>query len=77
MGYIDDEQLAWARQTTSETAAALNAYIKTIRKQKQGADTYGDKYIREPALLGRVRPTIVIRQKSIGSGDPMRAVAVC
>jgi four helix bundle protein len=48
VGYIDDEQLAWARQTTSETTAALNAYINYIRKQKQGADTYGDQYIREP-----------------------------
>ena len=48
VGYIDDEQLAWARQTTSETATALNAYINYIRKQKQGAETYGDSYVREP-----------------------------
>ena len=50
VGYIDDEQLAWARQTTSEAAAALNAYINYIREQKQGAETYGDKYVHEPEV---------------------------
>ena len=47
IGNIDDEQLAWARQTTSEAAAGLNGYINYIREQKQGAEIYGDKYVRE------------------------------
>jgi len=49
--YIDDEQLAWVRQTTAEAGASLNAYINYIRKQKQGSKTFGDKYIREPDLV--------------------------
>jgi four helix bundle protein len=48
VGYIDDDQLAWARQTTAEAGSALNAYINYIRTQRQGAQTFGDKYIREP-----------------------------
>jgi four helix bundle protein len=48
LGYIDDAQLAWARQITAEAGAALNAYINYIRSGKQGAQTFGEKYIYEP-----------------------------
>jgi four helix bundle protein len=50
-GYIDDVQLGWVRHTFDEAAASLNAYINYIRKQKQGADTYGDKYVHEPGVI--------------------------
>jgi four helix bundle protein len=50
VGYVDDEQLAWVRHTASEAAAGLNAYVNYIRKQKQGNETYGDQYIREPEV---------------------------
>lgn len=51
VGYIDDDQLAWARQTTAEAGSALNAYINYIRKQRQGAKTFGERLIREsPAV---------------------------
>ncbi len=50
IGYVDDEQLAWVRQTTDETGASLNAYINYIRDQKQGAQTFGEKHIQEPAI---------------------------
>jgi four helix bundle protein len=49
--YIDDQQLAWVRRHCDEAAAALNGYINYIRKHKQGAATYGEKYVREPAVL--------------------------
>ncbi len=51
IGYVNDEQLAWVRQTTTEAASALNSYINYIHKQKQGAETYGEKHIREPEAL--------------------------
>ena len=49
IGYVDDEQLAWARQKTDEIGASLNAYINYIRDQKQGAQTFGEKHIQESA----------------------------
>ena len=55
LGYVNDEQLAWVRQTASEAAAALNAYINFIHKQKQGADTFGDKYIRETDIVYEIQ----------------------
>ncbi|MGD2207137.1 MAG: four helix bundle protein [Anaerolineae bacterium] len=51
VGYVNDEQLAWVRKTTSEAAAALNAYIRFIRKQKQGAETFGEKLVHEPGII--------------------------
>jgi four helix bundle protein len=54
VGYVNDEQLAWVRQTTTKAAADLNGYINFIQAQKQGADTFGDKYIREPEVVYEV-----------------------
>ena len=46
-GYIDDNQLVWARQTSAEAGASLNGYINHIRQQKQGTRTFGEQYIKE------------------------------
>ena len=64
VGYVNDEQLAWIRQTTSEAAASLNAYINFIRKQKQGTDTFGDKYIREPKVVYEIHDEYPVSQLS-------------
>jgi four helix bundle protein len=45
-GYIDDEQLAWARSTEVETERSLNGYINFIRRQQQGSVEYGHKLLR-------------------------------
>lgn len=50
VAYIDDRQLGWVRQTFAEAAASLNAYINYIRRQRQGAETYGDKFVHEPSV---------------------------
>jgi four helix bundle protein len=65
VGYVNDEQLAWVRETTTETAAALNGYINFIQKQKQGTDTFGDKYIREDDITYEIHNKPPIPQ----SGD--------
>jgi four helix bundle protein len=46
-GYIDDEQLAWARSTEVESEKSLNGYINFIRKQQQGSPEYGHKLLRD------------------------------
>jgi four helix bundle protein len=51
VGYVNDEQLTWVRQITTEAASALNSYINYIHKQKQGAETYGEKHIRESEAI--------------------------
>jgi len=58
VGYIDDDQLAWARQITAEAGSSLNAYINYIRKQRQGAQTFGEQYIREPSAIYDTDPPI-------------------
>jgi four helix bundle protein len=54
VGYIDDEQIAWARETTAQAGIALNGYINHIRRQKQGAETFGDKHIQESTVVYNV-----------------------
>ncbi len=56
VGYIDDKQLTWARQTAAQAGATLNAYIGYIRKQKQGTQTFGEKYIHEPTTFYETDP---------------------
>ena len=46
-GYIEDEQLAWARTVEAETEKSLNGYINFIRKQQQGSAEYGHKLLRD------------------------------
>lgn len=46
-GYIEDEQLAWARTVEAETEKSLNGYIGFLRKQQQGGAEYGHKLLRE------------------------------
>ena len=58
VGYIDDKQLAWARQITAEAGAAMNAYINYIRRSKQGAQTFGQEYIKEPSVFYDVAPSL-------------------
>jgi four helix bundle protein len=55
LGFVDDEQLAWVRETAADAARSLNAYIGYIQKQRQGAVTYGDKYIHEPGITYQVQ----------------------
>jgi four helix bundle protein len=46
-GYIDEDQLTWARNTENEAEKALNGYVNFIRKQQIGSAEYGNKAIRE------------------------------
>ena len=46
-GYIEEEQLAWARKIEAETEKSLNGYIGFLRKQQQGGTEYGHKLLRE------------------------------
>ena len=46
-GYIEDEQLAWARMTEAEAEKSLNGYIGFIHKQQQGSTEYGHKLLRD------------------------------
>jgi len=56
VNYVDDAQLSWVRRNFDEAAASLNAYINYIRKQKQGADAYGDKHVHESDILYDIIP---------------------
>ena len=47
LGYADDEQLAWVRETEMEAEKSLNGYIAFIRKQQQGGSEYGHNYVRD------------------------------
>jgi len=47
LGYVDDAQLSWVRDTEMEAEKSLNGYIAFIRKQQQGGSEYGNKYVRE------------------------------
>ncbi len=47
LGYVDEEQLSWVRETEMEAEKSLNGYIAFIRKQQQGGSEYGNKYVRE------------------------------
>jgi four helix bundle protein len=47
LGYVDDAQLSWVRETEMEAEKSLNGYIAFIRKQQQGGSEYGNKYVRE------------------------------
>jgi len=62
VGYVNDEQFAWVRQNASEAAAALNAYINFIHKQKQGAETFGDKYVRETDIVYEIQDELLVSQ---------------
>jgi len=46
-GYIEDEQLAWARTAEAEAEKSLNGYIGFLRKQQQGSTEYGHKLLHE------------------------------
>ena len=46
-GYIENEQLAWARTTEAEAEKSLNGYIGFIQKQQQGSTEYGHKLLRD------------------------------
>jgi four helix bundle protein len=50
VGYIDDAQIVWARETTAQAGAALNGYINHIHRQKQGVQTFGEKHIQESGI---------------------------
>ncbi|RLD10932.1 MAG: four helix bundle protein [Chloroflexota bacterium] len=50
LGYIDYEQLEWAREIEAEAEKSLNGYIAFIRKQQQGSKEFGNKYVREEQL---------------------------
>jgi four helix bundle protein len=45
--YLDEEQMKWVRDIELEIEKALNGYIGFIRKQAQGHEEYGAKYIRD------------------------------
>lgn len=45
VGYIDEEQLQWVREVEMHAEKSLNGYIRFIRKQKQGTNEYGTKYV--------------------------------
>jgi four helix bundle protein len=47
LGYVDDEQLAWVRETEAEAEKSLNGYIAFIHKQQQGGSEYGHNYVRD------------------------------
>ena len=47
VGYTDDQQLAWVRQTEAEAEKSLNGYINFVRKQQQGKSEFGHKLVRE------------------------------
>jgi four helix bundle protein len=47
VGYIDDQQFAWARSIESEAEKALNGYISFIRKQRLGSEEFGNRLVRE------------------------------
>ena len=52
--YIDDEQLAWAKEVEVEAEKSLNGYISFIRRQRQGNREFGNQYIREERSEYRV-----------------------
>jgi four helix bundle protein len=54
LGYVDDAQLSWVRETEMEAEKSLNGYIAFIRKQQQGGSEYGNKYVREEESEYRV-----------------------
>jgi four helix bundle protein len=54
LGYVDDAQLSWVRETETEAEKSLNGYIAFIRKQQQGGSEYGNKYVREEESEYRV-----------------------
>jgi four helix bundle protein len=47
VGYIDAEQLEWARILTNNIERNLNGYCKFIRQQAQGEKEYGTKPLHE------------------------------
>jgi four helix bundle protein len=47
VGYISEADLDRHRQLVSEALRTLNGYIRYVRNLKQGAETFGDKLIRE------------------------------
>jgi four helix bundle protein len=57
VGYIDDEQMTWARQTAALAGVALNGYINHIRKQRQGAQTFGEHHVREATFTYETTPS--------------------
>ena len=46
-GYIEEDQLVWARITEAEAEKSLNGYIGFVRKQQQGSFEYGNKWLHE------------------------------
>ena len=59
LGYVDDEQLEWARKIEAEAEKSLNGYIAFIRKQQQGSKEFGDKYMSEERLEYSITPQII------------------
>ncbi|GAB4498089.1 MAG: hypothetical protein OHK0052_10840 [Anaerolineales bacterium] len=47
IGYVDDSQLNWVRESVIEAEKSLNGYISFLRKQQQGANEYGHQQIHE------------------------------
>jgi four helix bundle protein len=47
LGYVEDNQFVWARNSVMEAEKSLNGYITFIRKQQQGGSEYGTKYVRD------------------------------
>lgn len=62
IGYVDKEQLAWAREVEAEAEKSLNGYISFIRKQHQGDKEFGNQLIREE--IPRYHVIINIDQES-------------
>jgi four helix bundle protein len=48
LGYINETRFQGLCELGRETERTLNGYIKYVRRQKAGSETYGDKYILAP-----------------------------
>lgn len=66
VGYTDEKLVDWARNTVTEAEMALNGYIGFIYKQKQGRETFGNKYIREDTIEYTV---FITGDKGTGTSD--------
>ena len=56
IGYLDDEQLRWVRDTETEAEKSLNGYIRFVRKQKQGITEFGHKYVHDENVNYDISP---------------------
>jgi hypothetical protein len=68
-GYIEDEQLAWARMTEAEAEKSLNGYIGFIHKQQQGSTEYGHKLLHDDGPEYHI--SVLVDDRAHDRADPV------